>query len=541
MGTDIISDLLWFDVKLVEGKSVVELEAIKRLRFRELFFSYLDLDFDSSKIYDFLFFRSLSRPDYKKFFCDVIESIGYDSSKVVVEDFLQQSEYFNFEALAVFKENVHVIDFVQFDNQLIKEIVYYRFCLYVLICQKVSQIKARCFVSFTDCHPADNLLVNYFKREGVPTATLHHGLYVDYGDSDTINKLNYSIHPSDYFLAWGQSTADLIKKYHSNAQVKLCGKPYIFDNSNRQPATDLIYISLVLDQKLFEVENQEMINVIGEYCKENGCFLNVRVHPSKQLNMYDLSRVDRSIIVEKYDLNNSLCVIGHTSTLLYECLANDIPVFRFKTNVPTVGYDKNLEFNSIDQLKSIMLKFLPMKGSGFFKGLSKKYFSFNGGAAKNAYKKAFDEIIADPTPRVTKYNISGIRLNDVDFVDLRGLNYLFCRVRLGVTIFKPRVLFFGNESEYLEVKKQLQKHSDVFFIDCKGRFYNQCISNVKDAFAIKYFFGSMDFFVSYHVQKIDKIKSRKYYLAGHKKLVGKVFNDLKKTSLNIYGYYDEST
>ena len=55
-----------------------------------------------------------------------------------------------------------------------------------LLLQKFKQM----VVVFADMR-IDNAIAQSFKRRGIQTATLQHGLYVDYGNAETINRVNY--------------------------------------------------------------------------------------------------------------------------------------------------------------------------------------------------------------------------------------------------------------------------------------------------------------------------------------------------------------
>src|SRR5690606_23034952 len=117
-------------------------------------------------------------------------------------------------------------------------------------------------VFFSDMQGPENFFCQAFKISKVPTATMQHGLYVEYFNEDNINVINYKNHVADYFLAWGNCTANLIHKYRPDSKVVVVGKPTLNPFSFRASAGNPGYILIVSDQRMFDKQNINMISIV---------------------------------------------------------------------------------------------------------------------------------------------------------------------------------------------------------------------------------------------------------------------------------------
>jgi len=336
----------------------------------------------------FLFFRSLERADYKALF-NGIASVVPDQEKVVIEDYYRRTTKIApraFILLLVLLPNFFILKADSFFERIY---LYLRLCYYYRVVAAVSTIKFEALVLFADMQPVECLLAQYFRERGKSTVTLQHGLYADYGNYPTINVINYLHQPSEYFLAWGRDTADLIYKSGVGRKVVICGKPIVALASPTQPATKGIagenYFTVILDQNIFQPQNFEMLKIMIEYSNASGLKMNVRYHPGNNRKLYE--RLNYNYFSD-LDLSESVFVVGHTSSMMHEMLLIGIPVFKFDSEIPCVKMPSELVFGSLEQLK-VLIKNIDYVD---FKSLAKDYIAFFGDESLKCYEDFFSKL-----------------------------------------------------------------------------------------------------------------------------------------------------
>ena len=347
---------------------------------RSLFLSQFKFPARRKKV-DFLFFRCLVRDDYKLLFRSIANVVP-ENNKVVIDDYIENSLRFAPDAILVFITKLHL--FFSFKATGLRERIYLymRLCYYFRILRKVRKYKFRHLVVFADMQPVENLLCQYFKRTKT-TTTLQHGLYVDYTDQPNINIINYEHQCASNFLSWGDGTAQLIKRYHSDCNVVICGRPTVFAVKNESGQHPNRYVTAVMDQNLFEQINFQILRLLDVFCRKFGLTLNVRFHPYNHRPRYRSLGIQFS---EDVDVMSSLFVVGHTSSLLHELLALDIPTFKFSTSVPSLYFPKEIMFCTAEELEEKVS--VPHE----FKAIGERYIAYSGEKSLQAYSAFFQSL-----------------------------------------------------------------------------------------------------------------------------------------------------
>lgn len=328
-----------------------------------------------------LFIRSLVREDYKALFHAVIGCVPAPDV-VVWEEFKRPTRGRRLnpahsraliEAQSLYRL-IPAADPVERSGLLI------RLALYQMVLEHFSrQPDPECVVFFADMQPIEFLLAHYFRERGVPTATLQHGLYVDYSGYETVNCVNYLHQPSEVFLAWGEQTAELIKKYHPGRKVELCGKPLVFEASTPGDVAGSGHISVLLDQRIFQEQNEQMLRIALEFGAARSLRVTARFHPS-----LDKDRILREFpgLSEQLHFADAELVIGHTSSLLYEALELGCRVMRYRTDIPSIPLPQDMEFSCLGELESKSK--LPQP-----QGLGKRFFCAVGETSLARYRAFF--------------------------------------------------------------------------------------------------------------------------------------------------------
>ncbi|WP_269520969.1 hypothetical protein [Alteromonas sp. BMJM2] len=336
----------------------------------------------NNKSCEYLCFRGLVRDDYRYFFNQVIQQIS--GEVIVVEDYHKETNSINLDLVSFVNENRHLMHLINENNAIRKLCLYLNLCSYLIVLDNLRAINFKVLVVFADMQPVDNLLVQYFRNRDVKTVTLQHGLYVEYKDYDTVNIVNYEQQCAQYFLAWGECTGKLIKDYHPETQVVLCGKPELsIAKSYETSELESNYVLVVLDQPIFDEQNFEMIDIALNYGRLKGFDVKVRFHPQNDRSKY-LCKFPG--LVEGSDLGSSRLIIGHTSTLLFEAIVMGMNVMRFKTDIPCLPTPDELQFSNLDELK------VNATGKSVSNEVSNYYIAKTKSASFEKYKKFFDSL-----------------------------------------------------------------------------------------------------------------------------------------------------
>ncbi|WP_158569129.1 hypothetical protein [Pseudotabrizicola alkalilacus] len=377
------SSIHYADKLFIDGLSRSE----KRKRLRVWYRDFVECDFRLAEVHDgdVVFFRSLVRDDYQESFHAVVLASGI-ANPVVIENYKIRLNppKINTAASRFMIKNHSLWDRIDESDQLTRTILFIRACMYAFIRDHFGDVRPQAVIFHADMQPTEHLLALHFRQMGVPTVTLQHGLYVDYGDYDTVNKINYMHQPSEYFLSWGPETSELIGRYHPETRIVECGKPLIFNASPPAgTAASAPYVSLFLDQKPFQAQNIEMIEIVLAYAQLKGMEVKVRFHPSLP-KAEILKRYPG--MTEQLHFTDAALIVGHTSSLLYEALALGCRVMRFATDIPAIPLPDNSQFSTLHELEQKLTLAQD-------KDLWRRYFTALGEDALQNYRTFFDGLL----------------------------------------------------------------------------------------------------------------------------------------------------
>lgn len=375
-----LEQALYIDRRYVEQLSKDRLMQTVRGWYKDFIFS--DFYIKTGVNVDFLFLRSMVRNDYKELFEDIAGCC--DSSKLLISDYKKpgRSEL-NLEAQSFLLSCMPFYKKFTISSGYVRMCLFLKLCQYLFILSKITLNRFRCIVFHADMQPVENLISQYCRKAiGVITATMQHGLYVDYTGFDTVNIVNYKHQTSEYFLSWGPHTSQLIERYHQDTKIVKCGKTLIYNACSLNNLNKEKYLFIILDQKIFNTQNEEMISIACKYAIKHNISVRVRFHPSldrnKLLNKYP-------ILIEQSSFTESLFVIGHTSSLLYEALALGCRVCRYRTNIPAITLPEYAEFTTVSELEFCLQHTQPA-------GISNNYFYAIGQHASNNYRLFFSSL-----------------------------------------------------------------------------------------------------------------------------------------------------
>lgn len=295
----------------------------------------------------FLFIKSMPRDDYDELFyaiynsADLPNKLSIDIRTDTETSFSPMGliNLIRFALVAYRIRAASVLDWLFLFTRAIRTLEAYT---------HVRRTDYKHLVVFADMQLLDGLMVQIAKKRGLPTTTMQHGLYIDYSNHFNVNIINYKNHIANYFLAWGKETAELIEKFHPDSQTVICGRPLKLKLPSRSPTKK--YITLICDQNLFFSYNLELLQIGYEFARSRGLKLNLRMHPNNKLEWF---RIDESLTIVNQDPMDSLFIIGHTSTLLYECIASGIATFKYRSPIPANKTKPEICFSDTDELVDI--------------------------------------------------------------------------------------------------------------------------------------------------------------------------------------------
>ncbi|QBF81868.1 hypothetical protein EXU30_03505 [Shewanella maritima] len=369
------ADLYWIRVNFLNKDDAFKKRMVERW-YKDFVFSTYDMVQEVDV--DILFFRFLVRDDYKFFFEDVASQ--FSGKKAIIQDYKKQSERVNIDASKWLNEVSKFMPRLDLDCHLARACIAIKLAMYSFILRKVVNNKFKTIVLFADMQPVENLIAQYCKRLGVRTVTMQHGLYVEYENLDTINKINYEHVVSDYFLAWGNNTSKLVSKYNADVNIVNCGKPEIQMSGNSNPDDSEGYILAVLDQRIFDEQNLEMLKILFEYSSLHNVELRVKFHPSNNKKSYTDAFPE---LVEGGVVKKAKIVVGHTTSLIYEAMRLGSKVAKFYSPVPSIRLDASLEFDSLSKFEDIAASKSVVVHDG------KEYIEYIGDESRQRYADFF--------------------------------------------------------------------------------------------------------------------------------------------------------
>lgn len=329
---------------------------------------------------DVLFVKSMIRPDYNDYFQKVFAQCNIPLKKMVditYKDFTIRKKALVFKILWYFPVCLKVFNI----KPKVWLYCYMKAILYLSVLKIMREYKFSTLVSFADMQGVENMLAQYFGKKRKKTITLQHGLYIDYTAYDNINIVNYKNVVSNYFLAWGRETKELIHKYHPNVKIEICGKPIYFN----KPASKGDYFTLVFDQYLFINQNKELLLMSYEVARKHRTKVNVRLHPWDLKKRYEFNEY---LTCYDMDLSGSSFVIGHTTSMIFECMRNGIPAFKYKTKYPSNSISDDLTFTNTQEL----MQRIESIDSYNFTELGKYYLEYVGDESLQQYAAFFKSL-----------------------------------------------------------------------------------------------------------------------------------------------------
>ncbi len=331
-------------------------------------------------ITDFLFVKVMQRSDYNKLFNQIYSTCCKKKFSLNIT-YTKSQRIRLYPLYILIKYFPLLISKIKLDP--IKSLyIIYKMIQYLEVYEKLNhRISYKYLVVFSDMQAIENLLVQMAKLKDIKTVTLQHGLYIDYTKMENINCVNYKNHVSDFFLAWGNSTKDLIEKFNPYSKVVICGKPIETKNIQSQKSN---YFTILFDQNLLKQYNHKLLQIAYNLHEKTKLKVNIRFHPHNRKSAY---KIKKDIVYIDKELESSVFILGHTTSLIHELLRIGIPVFKLNSDVPALDIPETLTFSNYNDVENI-LKHNDLQKHNFVEN-GQEFISFISEESLNKYKEFF--------------------------------------------------------------------------------------------------------------------------------------------------------
>ncbi len=299
--------------------------------------------------FDALFFNSFNRADYRSFFelvfkvapgRNYIDNCNIEvrfQSEVLLDIWRHRYFYFFFK---------HLFSVSHLDA------VWLFLCM--LECRKLGRrvfaVRFNMLVVFADMQMLENFLVQTANTRLVKTVTFQHGLYRDTSGEKSkldINQINYKNCVSQWFLAWGKDTANLLRRY-TDVSTFIAGHPQLEQLLANDQENIVGRVIVVFDSELLGRHfNERLLEIVSNLSCIKAKQILVRPHPDNELSAYSKSITPFFDEPSFHDL-----VIGHNSSLLVQWMVRGATVFKLRSDKQSFDLNESHLFSDADELCS---------------------------------------------------------------------------------------------------------------------------------------------------------------------------------------------
>ena len=358
-----------------------------------------------------LFSILIDRRDHDKLFNSCISS--FDKEKILIINALQQGErsfksvmnrfWFRFPNLAkifriwkylsregtnkIIKRNSDYVYFILLAYYMFKKIDYWKkiFFLY----------EPKAYVSYSGYRNNDETIMTQIcKKEGKVTIAMQNYALLDYRIFNTESMTYDNIVP-DYFLAWGESSKEMLARYIDGRRIIAAGNP-LYEKIKRKssdfrPKTCVMFF----DYPQYTQSNFSIIEAVGKFAeKHKDIKFYIKPHPWNEKTDYldklkgkKLIWLDRYVDKEEW-MSKADFIILHNTTIALEALKYQIPIFRYKDKT-LFGLDiPEYNFSNQKELESLFLKVKKEKhAEKYYKSYCENFYQPTSSRIPEYYRK----------------------------------------------------------------------------------------------------------------------------------------------------------
>lgn len=209
---------------------------------------------------------------------------------------------------------------------------------------KLDFSQAKKIVVLGDVWQEESMLMQYANDRGIDSVTCQHALFIPGIGNSTYDILNMWMVKAETALLWGQYTEEQYRNFNPNLKCEVCGNPTIIEKKYHENAD---IIGIAMDLPRMHEYNQKMIDIVESYARNTSKKVRLRIHPADKKENY---RVDGKICEFSSNLDDSFFIVAHTTTMIFTYLLSGKKVLKFKSDIPFFPVDKNMVFDTLDDL-----------------------------------------------------------------------------------------------------------------------------------------------------------------------------------------------
>jgi hypothetical protein len=288
-----------------------------------------------------LFGRSIHRADYIKLSEAYKSELNWDFDEI---NFCEKNAVYKFGVnFKAFKLALNIAIKIKgsklSERLMIFFAVYYPLSFYMYLDSNCNNLNPNNYVSFNSSFYHESVFTIFMRKKGIMTWSLQHGMYFDYKNEVPFEMITSYFCTAEKMLMWGEFSKKEVGNYLTEAkELVIFGNPlYRVDKEEKMSFCSLSMNVLVgLPRQLYEAEIIKILTLLSDPALLNFSFI-IRPHPTNDNRL--INRFIRNNVNFKLTENTTLikdliskkykAMIGFNSTVLFESLANGLPIGQF--------------------------------------------------------------------------------------------------------------------------------------------------------------------------------------------------------------------
>lgn len=143
------------------------------------------------------------------------------------------------------------------------------------------------YCAFSSVHEHETILTLYFKKKGIPTYGLQHGLYTVFTRDIPFDAILYENFVSDYHLCWGQSTKDEFSGYGINSDsLIVAGYTRNIQRPSAPRKLNKKSCLVLLARFTYHETNMRLFEILKTISEKYKISFHLKLHPSLYMAEY---------------------------------------------------------------------------------------------------------------------------------------------------------------------------------------------------------------------------------------------------------------
>ena len=207
----------------------------------------------------------------------------------------------------------------------------------ISVVEKVRHTGIKRYICFNSAYRDESLLTLYFRKRGIETISMQHGIFCNFTRSIPFDIINTENLIANKLLCWGQASIDnLVENGFDPSRLILTGNPKYKDVRIESVNQTFSKCLVLLGRELYIETNDKLLEVLQQYNKQSGnkIIFYIKKHPF----------LDDSLHKQFASVNNKMIFIGKEHST-QEILRSDLVDFTIAVN--TTAYYESLALSKV--------------------------------------------------------------------------------------------------------------------------------------------------------------------------------------------------